>query len=399
MSEVGNLAEDLRASTRELRGALTALIAGLGLDARRASELARGLRLDKSLAWKIASIIKSDEPSDTLKFLPGAAAFDIVVSAAQNSGARAESVERAAQAYRTIQVVVSKHTGDRPTLELVLDSVSGRPAERLLLSRKLAFRGNSGVWGVQAKTRINTAFVAPSPDAPDMIDIVNIGGWVDFRRLRADSRWAMFRVQTFDAADAESLPYVPIDPQQSPNGPMLLREFCSSTMPPITSVQDENGDVVYELGATAIGNSGAFSCFYGSRIPRISSRFASPEGQRGEYAATISAPVEALQFDLFIHRDCEFATEHTTEVYGILDLTPTKRHERDLIPLELTRVDLGRFPPVVDTPRVAAYGKLIDYAMARCGLNPHDFIGIRYILEYPPFPSTVLISHPLDRAP
>lgn len=80
----------------------------------------------------------------------------------------------------------------------------------------------------------------------------------------------------------------------------------------------------------------------------------------------------------------------------MLSLTP-KRRPRDIIPLEVNSVEIGRFPPVVDTPRIPGYAQLIDHVMQRCGWNRADFIGIRYTLEYPPFPSTVLITFPLAR--
>ncbi|HEY7091045.1 MAG TPA: hypothetical protein VH518_23310, partial [Tepidisphaeraceae bacterium] len=283
-----DLITDLNVSTQELRGSITELLGKVGLDPNRAQTLSKRLRLDKSLAWKISTIVKSQESAAAVRNLPGSTAFEIFLSAARQAGAGQDSLQRTASAYRAIQDVIQRHTGDRPTLELIMDSMPGRAASGLLLSRKLAFRGNSGIWGVQAKTRFNTAIVAPSADAPDMIDTANVGGWVDFRRLRADARWALFRVQVFDTGSNSAPPYVPIDPQEPANGPMLMREFCSSSLPPIQAIPDANGDIVYELGPSSIGNSGAFTCFFGSRIPRIGSRWADPQNDRGEFATTIS---------------------------------------------------------------------------------------------------------------
>ena len=45
-----------------------------------------------------------------------------------------------------VERMVSRHVGDRPTLELVLDSLPDRSHDRLIVSRKLAFRGNSGLF-------------------------------------------------------------------------------------------------------------------------------------------------------------------------------------------------------------------------------------------------------------
>src|SRR5262245_36636918 len=249
MPQMPDLIADLNVSTQELRGSLTELLGEVGLDSNRAQTLSKKLRLDKSLAWKIATIVKSGESGPTIRNLPGSAAFEIFLAAARQAGAPAPSLKRAESAYQAIQNVIQRHTGDRPTLELVMDAMpAGRSSGGLLLSRKLAFRGNSGIWGVQAKTRFFTAVLAPSADDPQMLDTTNIGGWVDFRRLRADSRWALFRVQVFDTAKELGPLYLPIDPQEPLDGPMLLRDFCSASLPPIQAVPDSTGGVVYELG-------------------------------------------------------------------------------------------------------------------------------------------------------
>jgi hypothetical protein len=391
-----SLYDELLATMHELRGALTELLAPLGIDIDRPQTVAHALKLDKNLAWKVCRIIRSADAASAVPHLPGSAGFEIFLNAAKRTGASSDSIARARAAISAVEKMVSRHVGDRPTLELVLDSLPDRSHDRLIVSRKLAFRGNSGIWGVQAKTRLNAAFVAPAQDDPNMLDVANVGGWVDFRRLRADARWALFRVAVADTRqDQPTHPFLPIDPDESAKGPMLLRQFCSPTLPPIEAIPDTIGDLVYELGPSSVGNAGAFSCFFGSRIPHIGSKWADKQNDRGEFAATISAPVEALQFDLLLHRDCQFAANANVEVYGVLNLTPATRHPRDLIPLVVSRVEIGRFPPVVDTPRVPGYAQIIDDVMQRCGWNRSDFLGIRYTLEYPPYPSTVVIAFPL----
>jgi hypothetical protein len=390
-----SLYEELLATMHELRGALTELLVPVNIDIDKPQTVARALGLDKTLAWKVCRIIRSPEAAGAVQHLPGSTGFEILLHAAKRAGATAESIARARAAIDSVERVVSHHVGDRPTLELVLDSLPNRSDDRLILSRKLAFRGNSGIWGMQAKTRLNAVFVAPSKDDPDLHDVANVGGWIDFRRLRPDSRWALFRVGVFDTRKSAPPPFFPIDPGAGSNGPMLLQEFCSPSLPPIEANPDGTGDVVYELGPSAVGNTGAFSCFFGWRIPRIGSNWAKQPDDRGEFAATISAPVEALQFDLFVHRDCQFAAHATSLVYGTLNLTPATRHARDLLPLTLNRVEIGRFPPVVDTPRIPGYAPMVDHVMQQCGWNRADFIGIRYTLDYPPYPSTVLITFPL----
>jgi hypothetical protein len=143
---------------------------------------------------------------------------------------------------------------------LVLDNLPTTAEERLLRSRKLAFRGNSGIWGVQARARVNTAILAPSRDAADFVDQAMIGGWVDFRRLRADTRWALFRRRRTHSQQPHALGE-PIDPAEPRDGPMLIREFCSDTLPPIEVVPDSGGDLVHELGPSPLGTRAPLPVF------------------------------------------------------------------------------------------------------------------------------------------
>jgi len=393
-----NLLDELTASVLELRAALHDVLAALQVDPARPQTLSRQLAIDKSLAWKISRLITSDQPGLAVQHLPGTAAIEIFLKAIAKRRVANDTFKRAADAFAALERVVYRHLGDRNTLELVMDGMPGRATDRLVVSRKLAFRGNSGIWGVQAKTRVNTAILAPSADAPDMLDMAAIGGWVDFRRLRAESRWALFRRRTYSGGESSRAEkHIPIDPGEPPDGPMLMRAFCSPSLPPIEAVHDESGELVYELGPSSVGNAGAFTCFFGSMLPKIGSRWADEQNDRGEFGAVISAPVEALQFDLLVHRACEFATRTRADVYGVLAPAPTGRHNRDLLPLDVPPTNLGRFPPVVDSPRVPQYGEIVDHVLARCGWNRADFIGLRFTIEYPPFPSTVVVSFPLEQ--
>lgn len=391
-----NLADELNASVHELRGSLTELMAGIGADVGKPLALSRQLGLDKNLAWKVSKIIRSTDPAPAVQNLPGSAGFDILLTAVQKAGATDESLRRTKRAIELIETMVERHVGDKSTLELVLDSMPDAANERLIVSRKLAFRGNSGIWGVQSRVRINTAIIAPNRNDAKMLDAATIGAWVDFRRLRAESRWALFRHRSYGAAEASQPRRRPIDASAGTGAPMM-REFCSATLPPMRAIDDPNGEVVYELGTSAVGNAGSFTCVLGTIVEQIGPRAAADDEDTGQFGALVSAPSEHLLFDLIVHRDCAFAMNTTAQIYGTLTPGPANRHERDLIPLSLEPVMLGRFPAVMDTPLLPTYPAIIDRAMETCGWNRKDFMALRYSLEYPPFPSTVVVTFPLDK--
>jgi len=397
MPKSSTLHPDLSAGVHELRGALTDLLGDVGADARRPQELARKLSLDKSLAWKLSRIVGAGDPQNALQYMPGDAALGIVMRAVHDAGGGEVLRRRAEGAIKNFQAAVLRHLGDRPTLDLVVDALPSEGGERLAVSRKLAFRGNSGIWGVQAKARVHTTFLAPNRERPEMMDCAQLGGWIDFRRIRGDARWVLFRRRTqMDGAGPDPRDE-PIDHHADPKHPaLMMSDFCSTGVPEIHTVA-EGGVQLDELGVSTIGNSGAFTLFFGSITKAIGPRKADKPDDEGAFRVSISAPVEMLQFDMLVHRDCEFALHQKIGVYGGFTTGSAPTNERDALPIHADRSDLGREPPAVQTPLFSRYVELTDRVFARMGRDRREFIGLRYQIEYPPFPSTVAVSFPLER--
>lgn len=392
------LHDQLVESVYKVRGAITELITSVGADPRKSQELTRRFGIDKSLAWRISRVVKAPEAAAALPHMPGEAGLDIFLAAMQRAGAEKKVLAQAREATLEFQRIVEHHLGDRPTLELVLDSLPSQKTDRLALSRKLAFRGNSGIWGMQARVRVNTIIFAPNADDPDMIDSLRLGGWVDFRRLRADAECTLFRRRAYRGGESVSAAEIALDPDEPSDGPMLLKDFCSPSLPPITATEDD-GSFVYELGPSPVGNTGTFSLFFAALSRKLGSRFAVEAGDTAEFHAMIYAPVETLMFDMIVHHSLHFAMNPTLSVYGQVSSDLWSRKKRVVLPIEAQRHQLGARPPVVTTPLVKEYTNLIRHVFSRVGWNPDEFVGTRFTLDYPPFPATVGVSVPLEQRP
>jgi hypothetical protein len=388
---------ELEQGLRRLRGQLSELLAATGADIRKPQDVSRRLKLDKSLTWKLSKVVGAAEPQTALQHVPGDAAMTLVTRAATKAGADAALIAKVDQALANLREMVTRHVGDKPTLDLVVDAMPDPRGERLTASRRLAFRGNSAIWGVQAAARLNAIWIAPSQTQPNMIDTALVGGWLDFRRLRHDAHWVLFRRRSYTSQGSATTTSEPIDEDAPRDGPLLMREFCSPSMPTITTTI-ENGTAVSDLGPSTIGNSGAFDCFLGSFARNLGSRLASTPGERANFHANVSAPVEALQFDVFVHRECSFALKQHVQIVGKLAAMADDVQERDLLPIPYQTLDLGSSPPIVATPLVPRYNEITSKVFARCGWNADDFSGTRYLVDYPPFPTTVIVSMPLDGA-
>jgi hypothetical protein len=390
----GSIPVELERSMHELRGALISCISSVQGDARKPQQLARQLRLDKTLAWKIARVVNADSADDAFQYLPGDAGMELFLDAVEAAGSDRTTLTRAREVVDGFRQSVTRHIGDRPTLEIVLDALPSQKKDRLTQSRKLAYRGNSGIWGVQAKVRLQTVFVWPSKQDPTKLDAAVVVGWLDFRRIRQDAKWVLFRHSLYSKNTGRmTLQVEPLDEETSSNDPLrMLKRFCTGTIPSVTA-REENEQTSYHLGDSELGNAGAFSVMMGSVYRAMANRYIVNGEDRVSFAAQVSAPVETMLFDLFVHRDLRINGDPNLEVFGAL-APGGKFSDTDRIPLNepLRQLVPGGKSLVVETPLFGRYREVIDLVHRRSGESPEAFSGWRYTLEYPPFPSTVMIG-------
>lgn len=389
--------EHLTSAFASLRVSLQSLLSTLDVDRETSPEVARRLNLSRNLTWKVSKVLASQDLHEALQHLPGDAAIDLLLKAAEQRGVPEQTIRSVRESCRELDRVVEVHVGDRSTLDLYLDGMAGGANERLEQSRKLAFRGNSGIWGLQAKARITTAFVAPSSTHEDLLDTAIVGGIVGLRRLRPVVRWPLFRSHRYraDGSPESNQPVgEAIDPDfDSPDVPRLIGEFCSTTTLPIRAVRDSRG-LMYELMEGRVGNTGAFTCFFGSIYRAHAARYASEDDRTGEFGSHAMLPFETLQFDLFVHRDLPFADGVEVRTVGHFDGAPP-RDDTMLAPIAESARELSGRPPLVATPLVDHYDRLIAKVFDRAGWAQHEFRALRLSIVYPPMNSTVIMRFPL----
>jgi hypothetical protein len=293
--------------------------------------------------------------------------------------------------------MIEVHTGDRNTLELALDSGgSGRPME---MSRKLAFRGNSGIWGIQAGVRVTAYFMAPNRDNPAMLDLGLLAGLTRVRRLRPVARWPVFQVREYndDGSATGRRRRESLELHQGVSGqPWLVRSLCSGALPEVHLTQ--RGDTtIYELGEGPIGLTGECSCFFGFTDTALVPRYRDPSNSVGEFVSSVSIPVEALQFDLFIHRDLTEVMNPITEMIGSISGSVEGAGALRL-PLPEKIRDMG-FGAMVDTPQVERYAEGVGAVFNRLARDAREFRCLRLHMDYPPMSSRAIIRYDLPEQP
>ena len=395
---------ECRERVGQLRSVFFELYDSVGADPASPQEVARNFRVNKTLAWNVARLLQASDALAAVNHVPGASSLEKVIQATARRGADPQIVARARQAVREFKQMIEAHAGDRSTLDLIIDGTGHGAESRLELSRKLAFRGNSGLYGIQAQTRMLCHFLAPNPDDPAQLDMATVSGYVGFRRLRPDVRWPIFMVRSWsERKDALVGPgWHPLErSEESSNGFPIMRSFTRGSPPKVKPVDTPEGRD-YVLTEGPVGNEGAFDCFWGEQMRGAVARYATAPDETGEFGAAITAPVENLVSDIIVHRSLDFALKPDVLVFGHIFAHGRKTGGADdptLLPIRQSTNELPGSPPLVNTALVPKYPSIVRHVYERMGWDPAEFHGVRLLMEYPPLGANIILRFPLPSAP
>jgi len=384
----------------QLRAALIDLYDSIGADPSSPRQVARELSVGKTLTWNIARVIQEPDEFAAVPHIPGSVSIEKILKATQKRGAPAPKIESVRAAIRRFEQMITEHAGDRATLDLVIDGIGAGDAIGLEQSRKHLFLGASGVFGVQAKTRLLAGMLAPNKNDPDKIDIVNVSGTIGLRRLRGDVRTAVHRSRHWtDQEQRHALSEWNRQPLHADDPDHVMHRFNRGDLPEIERVQVQDGfDYVIQPGPT--GNQGAFDFFTGNAIRGKVDRYWSAQDQTGEMGATISVPTEQIVFDLIVDRELDFALDCKAFVrtqYAMNGEMLPGFQESSPLPIRIAASRLAGSPPAVATPLVPRYAELTRYIFDTMEWDPARFVGTRLELKYPPLGSTVTMRFDLPK--
>lgn len=373
------------AAIEPLRLALRSLAQSAGCDLLRPQEVSRSLGLNKNLTWKIARLLGAGDSFEAISMMPGTEGIEIFLRAFAAARVDAARVEAARGAFAALEQVIARHFGDRGQLELMLDAV--RSDGNLENSRRLAFRGMSGVFGVQAKVRLTAQIISPSTD-PEHADISLILGLVGLQRLRPRGRLPVFK---WTAGADRSRPS-PLFPSGSEDE-FLVREFSSFPSSKIQS-SSEGGRHVVELSEGPLGKLGAADLYFGSIARAVMQRRGTPENDFTEFVTAISVPAESLVSDLFVHESVGGLETLETSVHSILAqplAADVAGRDASQLPLDAEAEVIEDLAEGFGLPAVPRYEEMIGRAMGVLGQDLRDHRLVRVAMPFPPVPAALLV--------
>lgn len=397
------------AAAQSLRAALADALGSIKANTLKPLQFSRDLGLDKSLGWKISRFVTEDDAVLAFRHLPGRSGMKIVVDRLAASGVTSQLLDRVGAAVDELDKVIETHAGSRDTFDLMISALSPHLAkERNEDFRRLAYQGNSAIWGVQAKLQLAIHAVAPSATA-GTVDMAIAGGLVDLRRLRSDVSWAVARSWRFSDS-GETLHadnQRPIDPSEPANGPPVLRAFSTQPLPAM-SMRTETGSGIrrYELDSGPIGNTGSCTCITGWKSVGEETIYRTEKDMHGEHLVSLSTPVETLYLDLYVHKDMPFAHDPGVHVFSQLPGGPLFPRDglnagKLNIPIEIVRLGggLNGQAPSIINPEYPRHRELVETVTGSLGHTLSEFVGFRVRLSYPPIPTVALFRYTLPQRP
>lgn len=392
-----DFAADFESTVQGLCGALTEALAAVGADPGAPQAMSRRYGINRNLAWKLSKIVHARDAYAAVRHLPGTAGVGILLEALAKAGAGEAEIARLRDAFAAFEEMVVVHAGDRATLDLMLSSrVASDDDPGAEASRKLAFQGNSAIWGIHAKLRFGAQIVALNPEHPELIDVISFGGYQGFRRLRADAEWPLvFKVAISSDGSTNEAAWEPLDPSAG-DGPPLMHDFCSAELPDLRPVDVPHG-TSYLLPPGGVGNTAAFDCTFGWLTRACNPIHRTDGNDKGAHSYPLNAPAELAQFDLLLHRDIPVTEKPELVVYSRLEEgmgIPAPQSPKYHLTVREGLQDLGD-PAVVATPHLPRYSRMMQAATERAGWDLREFRGYRFTLRYPPIPTVPTLSYPL----
>ena len=396
--------EDVARTLTRLRSELSEVIAAVPDDVRKGADLHRALQIDRKLSWKVFKIANATDPVAAGPHVPSRANLRSFLRAATKQGVPARLIEAASSAAEEFEQMVARHAGDRATFDSMVSALGpDETAEQLnLVHRRLAFRGQRHILGVQAKTQLKLVAMQPGDD-PMMLDGIRVEGFVGLRQLRGTAPLIISHSGARnDDGSVVQIQREPLEPVSGSHGLALLQDFCSKPLPELRAVQTQDGFVDGEILSQDVGNRAAVTCVEG-HITRCALHRYSTEGDRvSGNVVTVRTPCEVVILDLMLHEDTYGPVEPTVFVHAehtgemLWDGVIRKRHR---LPVYQSVSYLGKGPSVLHTPDIPRYAQMGRYALERAGWEGEKFDVYRCRIEYPVMPSSIVVVFDLPDAP
>lgn len=390
----------------EFRESLNELFRSVDSNPLSGRKSARQLGLDRNLAWRVSKFVGASDLLAAVPDVPTLKQIDRICEACTKLGATEEQCERVRTSLQQYEEFVRESADNREYFEafvssLVVDDVNGKQEN----VRRNSFFSNVSQWGVQTRVDFKTVVYSPNPNNQDMLDIMRLGGRVDFRRSRQIT-WPLHRAHWYaDDGSVKKVKLHPVCPGagQQLSGLSLIEDFCSQPIPELIQVETSFGSRI-DLPGTGFGNAGALTTVFGdiNRGEMSNTENSRWRGPNMDFHASMNdlyTPTELVVHDVFLHRDLKDDLGHP-EIMLLDRLSASRGYnpnvdEHNRLPLSTNAVRISPKAGGASIHEYPQYVEVLKFAFDAVSWHVDDYYGYRFAMKFPTIPSATVVRFSL----
>lgn len=378
---------DIKRVGRELCDAMRALAAEIPAESKTPNELARVLKVHRTLASRLLNALRTDDPLAAVSRMPRSEGLRIFLQAAK-SRVPPDAHGRAYTALRMFERTIKEELGGWNGFDAAITEwLPDARARFEIANKQLAFKGIANLMGVHADTQLNTVIYYPDASG-QKCDIVLIEGLTNLHRLRPSAR--------VPVASHVPRPHAPqplecvmgnTDPDDPRPGNPLLKEFCSRPYPELEVVK--NGDMVtYVLAGNEIGVKSAVDVFAANmvRSGRPLYRSAEEPPTRRHWSVGVNLPTKTLVMNALLHEDV-WPGDPELLLYDVhipgMSIPGDPTRDVDRLDMMESIQPLGKGAARFRLNEVGRNVEMVQYVCDRLGWDSGRLRGYRVRVQYP----------------
>jgi hypothetical protein len=349
------------------------------------TDLAKQLRIDKTLAGRLLRALRTDDPLHAASLMPGTQGLELTLRALSRAGVAREAIARAERVLGAFDEFTRREVGGRGSLEAILTGFvpdARRSAE--LKGKQAVFSAMSRLIGCEARAHVVTNFCFPSAD-PEWFDEVLAHGFAGFRRLNPRASFCVGQALTNPPPGSPPIIETAEGGRVTEAGKTLLSEYCSQPTPRF-EVRPVPGGVHYMLEGDGCGLGEEVSFFFAQIARRSGYR-----RRHGDYAwEAISAmefsPSRVLQFDVFVHESLWNGVQPELWISRRMISGQSRSRDADYydrLDLLESIMPLGRGLSGAGSGEMRQYAAMARSLCALTGYPETEFRGYRCHIRYP----------------
>lgn len=396
-----------------LSKALSEVIGSLPQPILQARQLERLLGVDYSLAWQVIKVSTATDALAAGLNVPRPAPMRRFLRAAAKHGSADSALANAKAAYIEFESLVVRYAGEvvrrgkrvsgglggasagggRAAFDAMIAGTKEHGSASLdLKHRRLAFRANSYLWGIQCSVRMLTCILHPGK-TPGSIDLLGINGWIGLHAIRPGAGLAVSTIAQLTHPPGSGEDKEATSEVSHVDAPALLREFTS---PKALSLQEERRTMqarVTRINLSGLGKSSQIDVITANRAHNVE-QYDDPESREFAYMALVTRPAEMIHVDMLIPAGWSNAETAVAAAFGHMDdfKKAAEEREEDRLPLNAT-VDrflgIRALPSASEIPR---YTDIMQHGIDMAGVTGRLFDLYRLRIPYPILHSMVKVA-------